>query len=193
MKLKRIALFASGNGSNAIKILEYFKGNAFIEVTVLVTNNPNAGVLDRTAAYPLQRIVLDKEEVKNGVFLTELMREHQVDFIVLSGYLKLIPDGLVQAFQDKIINIHPALLPKFGGAGMYGKHVHKAVKDAQESESGITIHLVDEEYDKGKIIAQHSVHIQKGDAIESIQQKVQALEHKWFAQEIENYILQQNA
>jgi phosphoribosylglycinamide formyltransferase-1 len=193
MKIKRIALFASGNGSNAIKILEYFKGNASIEVAVLVTNNSNAGVLERTAAYPLPRVVLDKENVKSGVFLIELMKEHQVDFIVLSGYLKLIPVDLVQAFQDKIINIHPALLPKFGGTGMYGQHVHKAVKDAQESESGITIHLVNEVYDKGRIIAQHKVNIVAEDSIAAIQQKVQMLEHKWFAREIENYILQYNA
>jgi phosphoribosylglycinamide formyltransferase-1 len=193
MKLQRIALFASGNGSNAIKILDYFKGNASIEVPVLVTNNSNAGVLKRTAKYPLQRIILDKEEVKSGVVLTNLMKEHQIDFIVLCGYLKLIPVGLVQAFKDRIINIHPALLPKFGGAGMYGMNVHKAVKGAQESESGITIHLVNEVYDKGEIIAQHTVAIAQEDTPEDIQQKVQAIEHEWFAQEIENYIHQQNA
>lgn len=189
MDKKRLAIFASGNGSNAVRIIDYFKGHAEIEVAVILTNNKEAGVLKRTVDEPIKQLIINNDEAKQGEYLLSLMKEHHIDFIILSGYLRLVPQALIQAFEERIINIHPALLPKYGGAGMYGIHVHKAVKEAQEKESGISIHVVSEKYDKGEVIAQHRVALEKNDSPEDIQKKVQVLEHKYFALEVEKYVL----
>lgn len=189
MDKKRLAIFASGNGTNAVRINEYFKGHEKIEVAVILTNNKDAGVLEKTVNESIDQLIITNDEAKQGEYLLSLMRNHHIDFIVLSGYLRLVPRTLIQAFKGRIINIHPALLPKYGGAGMYGIHVHNAVKEAQEKESGISIHVVSEEYDKGEIIAQHRVALEKNDSPEDIQKKVQVLEHRYFALEIEKYVL----
>lgn len=188
----RIAIFASGNGSNAIRIIEHFKSHKAIEVAVILSNKKDAGVLARTENEPLKQIIINNEQANNGEFLTSLMKDSDIDYVVLSGYLRMIPPDFIHAFPERIINIHPSLLPKYGGAGMYGLNVHKAVKAAQEKETGITIHVVNEEYDKGKIITQHHIELSKEDSVHAIQQRVQSLEHKWFAQDIEQYILQNN-
>lgn len=193
MHKTRIAIFASGNGSNAVRIIEHFRNHKTIEVSVVLSNKKDAGVLIRTKNDPLEQLIITNEQAKDGALLSSLMQELGIQFIVLSGYLRMIPASLIQAFPKRIINIHPSLLPKFGGKGMYGLNVHKAVKAAGESKSGITIHLVNEEYDKGKIIGQHSVELKKEDSLDAIQQKVQSLEHQWFAYDIEKYILENNA
>lgn len=192
MGKKRLAIFASGNGSNAIKIIDHFEGHDEIEVSLIVCNRKNAGVLERTAGKGIKQILITNEEANNGVLLVNLLKDNQIDGIVLSGYLRLIPEELINAYPSGIINIHPALLPKYGGPGMYGMHVHEAVKKAKEKESGITIHLVNAEYDKGKVIAQHRVSLSEEDSTAQIQEKVQKLEHLFFAQEIENYMLNPN-
>lgn len=192
MGKKRLAIFASGNGSNTIKIIDHFEGHDEIEVSLIVCNRKNARVLKRTAGKGIKQILITNEEANNGVLLINLMKDNQIDFIVLSGYLRLIPEELINTYPSGIINIHPALLPKYGGPGMYGMHVHEAVKKAKEKESGITIHLVNAEYDKGKVIAQHRISLSEEDSTAQIQEKVQKLEHLFFAQEIENYILNPN-
>ena len=189
----RIAIFASGNGSNAIRVIEYFRTHETIEVAVILSNKKNAGVLMRTKDESIEQMIIDNEQAKDGEFLSSMMQQQDIRFVVLSGYLRMIPASFIHTYPKQIINIHPSLLPKYGGSGMYGINVHQAVKEAGEKESGITIHLVNEEYDKGEIIGQHSIELKAEDSIEEIQQKVQSLEHKWFAQDIEKYIIQKNA
>lgn len=189
----RIAIFASGNGSNAIRVIEYFRTHETIEVAVILSNKKNAGVLMRTKDESIEQMIIDNEQAKDGEFLSSMMQQQDISFVVLSGYLRMIPASFIHTYPKQIINIHPSLLPKYGGSGMYGINVHQAVKEAGEKESGITIHLVNEEYDKGEIIGQHSIELKAEDSIEEIQQKVQSLEHKWFAQDIEKYIIQKNA
>lgn len=192
MNKQRLAIFASGNGSNAVRIIEHFRNHNEIEVCAVVCNNPKAGVLERAANEDLHQILITNKEAADGKLLTELMHKANVDFIVLSGYLRMIPKALIHSYPKHIINIHPALLPKYGGAGMYGIHVHKAVKESGEKQSGITVHLVNEEYDKGEILVQHQTSLNSTDSVADIQKKVQSLEHEYFAQEIENYILLNN-
>lgn len=183
----RIAIFASGGGSNAEQLLAHFKDNLNIEVKLIVSNISDAGVLDRAKNHNVSTFVHTKEDAQDGGLLQKLVNE-QIDLIVLAGYLKKIGDDLIYAFPNKIINIHPALLPKFGGKGMYGMNVHKAVVEAQEKESGPTIHYVNENYDEGAIIEQHKCKIESSDSPEDVQRKVLALEHKFFAPCIENVI-----
>lgn len=188
MKKQRLALFASGNGSNAERIIEYFKNRDAIETAVVLTNKKDAGVLARTKAESVEQVVISNQAANDGEHLTGLMRDRGIDYIILCGYLRMIPKALIAAYPAQIINIHPALLPKYGGAGMYGMRVHREVRKNRDSKSGITIHLVNEEYDKGKILAQHTTPISAEDSAETIQRKVQVLEHRWFAREIERYI-----
>lgn len=190
MENKRIAIFASGSGSNAIKLIEHFDKSSEIDAVLLLTNNENAGVLEKTEDY-IDQVVINNEGANDGAFLTELMHEERIDYIVLAGYLRKIPDELIKAFPQQIINIHPALLPKYGGKGMYGMNVHKAVFENKDPESGITIHLVNEIYDQGEILAQFKVAISPKDKIETIQKKVLAIEHENFAREVEKYIQKQ--
>lgn len=188
MKKQRLAIFASGNGSNAVRLLDYFKNHQSIEVAVILTNNKNAGVLERVKNSEVKTVVVDNEQAKEGGFLTRIMQSNSIDFIILAGYLRKIPETFISAYQDKIINIHPALLPKYGGKGMYGMHVHQAVKTAGETESGITIHLVNQNYDEGRVLAQYKTNLLPTDDAIKIQQKVQQLEHEWFPVEVEKYI-----
>ncbi|HLW40195.1 MAG TPA: phosphoribosylglycinamide formyltransferase [Brumimicrobium sp.] len=188
MKKKRIAIFASGSGSNAIKMLDFFKNSKQIEVALLLSNNKNAGVLEKTKN-KIKQVVISNEEAKNGGFIKSIMNDNNVDYIILAGYLRKIPEELIRAFPEQIINIHPALLPKYGGKGMYGMNVHKSVFENKEQESGITIHLVNEKYDEGKILAQHKVALSLEDTPEEIQKKVLEIEHKYFSSVVETYIL----
>jgi len=185
MKMVNLAIFASGAGSNAKKILEYFSNNTGIEVVKIITNNPDAYVLEIAKQFNIESIIISKSVLKSEDFI-KMLNDHKIDLIVLAGFLLKIPKELIEGFQGEIINIHPALLPKYGGKGMYGMHVHQAVKDANETETGITIHYVNENYDEGKVILQEQVNIQNNDTIEMIANKVHQLEYQYFAPTIEN-------
>jgi len=183
--MKQIAIFASGAGSNATKIIEHFavlnkKGDAAVTVSLIVCNKPDAGVLKVAAAHQIPALVIDKEKFFRGnAYIDELITTN-IDFIVLAGFLWKLPTTLIKAFHRKIINIHPALLPKYGGKGMYGQFVHEAVITNKDKESGITIHYVDEVYDHGQIILQATCPVTEDDTPETLANKVQTLEHRHF-------------
>lgn len=186
---KRIAIFASGGGSNAQKIAQYFANHPTVEVALVVSNKADAGVLDIAKSMGIETYIIpSKTEYLETENLLQELYIHQIDFIVLAGYLWLIPGYLVDAFEGRIVNIHPALLPKYGGKGMHGMHVHQAVVAAGEKESGITIHLVDKVYDNGKILFQAKVALEPTDTPADVQKKVLALEHANFAQVVENVV-----
>jgi phosphoribosylglycinamide formyltransferase-1 len=185
---KRIAIFASGSGSNAQKIMEHFKRSSEAEVVLILTNNPQAYVLQRADNFEIPSHVFSRSEFYDTDTIIKLLKNLQVDLIVLAGFLWLVPPTLLKAFPNKIINLHPALLPKFGGKGMYGDHVHKAVLDGKEEESGITIHFVNEKFDEGEILHQSRFKIEPGDNLEMIKFKGQQLEHQHFPRVIENLL-----
>jgi phosphoribosylglycinamide formyltransferase-1 len=182
---KRIAIFASGSGSNAQKIMEHFKRSASAEVALILTNNPEAYVLQRADNFEIPSHVFDRNEFYETDAVIKLLKNLQIDLIVLAGFLWLVPPSLLKAFTNKIINIHPSLLPKYGGKGMYGDRVHKAILAAKEEESGITIHFVNEEFDEGEIIHQSRFRIEETDDLELIKFKGQQLEHQHFPKVIE--------
>jgi phosphoribosylglycinamide formyltransferase-1 len=185
---KRIAIFASGSGSNAQKIMEHFKRSSEAEVVLILTNNPQAYVLQRADNFEVPSHIFTRTEFYNTDDVIKLLKNLQVDLIVLAGFLWLVPQSLLKAFPNKIINLHPALLPKFGGKGMYGDHVHRAVLDANEEESGITIHFVDEKFDEGEILHQSRFKIEPDDNLEMIKFKGQQLEHLHFPRVIESLL-----
>lgn len=185
---KRIAIFASGSGSNAQKIMEHFKKHPDAEVVLILTNNPQAYVLQRADNFEIPSHVFSRQEFYETDEVIRLLKNLQVDLIVLAGFLWLVPASLLKAFPNKIINIHPSLLPKFGGKGMYGDKVHQAVLDEQEEESGITIHFVNEHFDEGEVIHQSKFKIEPGDDIKMIKFKGQQLEHHHFPRVIENLL-----
>ncbi|NIG52625.1 phosphoribosylglycinamide formyltransferase [Chitinophaga sp. Cy-1792] len=178
--MKNIAIFASGAGSNAQKIIDHLRNSPDGKVTLIVCNKPGAGVLDIAEKEGIPSVLIEKEQFFRGDDYVKLLQEKNIDLIVLAGFLWKIPANLVQAFPDKIINIHPALLPKYGGKGMYGHFVHEAVIAAGEKESGITIHFVNEKYDDGAPILQERCVITSEDTPETLAKKVQVLEHQWF-------------
>lgn len=184
----RIAILASGSGSNAEAIMSAFRNHKKIEVALVISNNSKAGVLDRAKRFKVPTTVINSAQTKRGA-LMEILKEKQIDFIVLAGYMKLIPKEVTTTYPNKIVNIHPALLPKYGGKGMYGENVHKAVAEAKEPESGITIHYVNENYDEGAIIFQEKVSLEPTDNYEAIGAKVLKLEHTYYPQIIEQTIL----
>ncbi len=185
MTKKRIAIFASGSGSNAEKIAEYFKNHPTIEVSLILSNNPQAGVIARARKFQIPVVLFDRKTFYETDKITELLQNQHIDVVVLAGFMMLIPDEMVKAFPQKMVNIHPALLPKYGGKGMYGHFVHEAVVAAKETESGITIHYVNERYDEGAIIFQTSCPVVSADTPEDVAQKVQVLEHKHYPEVIE--------
>lgn len=182
MKSKKIALFASGSGTNAQKIIEYFSDNELVVVDSLWSNKKEAYALERARKFQIDTFVFTKEEFNNGILVVEKLKERDIDLIVLAGFLWLVPVNLIQSFP--IINIHPALLPKYGGKGMYGMKVHQAVVDNKEKESGISIHYVNEEYDDGKIIFQAKCVVDAGDTAEDVAQKIHKLEYRYFPEVI---------
>lgn len=192
MKRFRLGIFASGAGSNALNIIQFFQGNDEVEVAFVLSNRADAPVIAKVNKQGLKTIVVSNEDVANGLKLTHLCQNEGIDFIILAGFLRKIPKELIAAYPTQIINVHPSLLPKFGGKGMFGKYVHQAVLEASEKESGITIHLVNEEFDKGKILAQYRCAVQTTDIIETLEQKIHELERKYFPQTIKDYILEQN-
>lgn len=184
----RIAIFASGNGSNAENIARYFQEQKTATVNLIVSNNSKAFVLERAAKLKIDSRVITRSDFKQTKNLLALLKEKKIDFIVLAGFLWLIPTDLILAYTKKIINIHPALLPKYGGKGMYGNYVHQAVSDAGEIESGISIHFVNQAYDEGGVIFQKTVAIKAGEDPDKIAEKVQTLEYEYFPKIIEKVI-----
>jgi phosphoribosylglycinamide formyltransferase-1 len=177
-KMKNIVLFASGNGSNAEKIIKFFKNSEYGKVVGVFSNKPDAKVLDRAKNHDIPSVVFNKAELNEG-FVLEQLRQFQPDLIVLAGFLLKFPESILKEYP-KVINIHPALLPKYGGKGMYGMNVHQAVLDNKEKETGITIHYVNEHYDEGEFIFQKSVNIEDCKTAEEIANKIHELEHQYF-------------
>lgn len=188
MNRTRIAIFASGNGSNAVNIIRHFDGNPLVEIVFILANSPKAKVINAAEILGVKALVCTNNEAADDSYLVDLCTSYSVDFIVLAGFLRKIPSSLILAFPKRIINIHPALLPKYGGKGMYGIHVHEAVLANKETETGITIHFIDEEFDKGEIISQFKIELNSEETAASIQTKVQMLEHRNFANVIEKTI-----
>lgn len=178
---KQIAVFASGNGSNAENITRYFRESDFgAEVGVIICNNAGAGVLKRAERLGVPAVVMSKAEINDEVRISAVLERYDADLIVLAGFLLKIPEFMIRRYPDRIVNIHPALLPKYGGKGMYGHHVHEAVVAAGERETGITIHYVNENYDDGNIIFQAKTAVVPGDTPDDVADKIHILEQRYF-------------
>lgn len=183
------AIFASGNGSNAENLFNYFAADKRIKFKLVFTNNPTAGVIARAEKFNKNVQIISKESLHTYCDqLIEFLKVEKIDLIILAGFLLKIPEAFVRAFPDKIINIHPALLPKYGGKGMYGMHVHEAVIKNKETESGITVHFVNEEYDKGETILQVKCRVEPNDTPETLAHKIHALEYEYFPKAIEKLL-----
>lgn len=187
--MKKIAIFASGSGTNAQNIVEYFSANPSVKVQLILANKPDAYVLERAKNLGIPYFVFNRADFYNSEKVLNNLAENEIDFIVLAGFLWLIPENLIQKYPNKIVNIHPALLPKYGGKGMYGSKVHKAVHANGEQETGISIHYVNEKYDDGAIIFQAKTRIEKSDDPNSIAQKVHVLEYEHFPRVIEECLM----
>ena len=188
MDIHKIAILVSGAGTNAINIIQYFEKNSVADVTLVISNKTDALAVEKAQNKGVRTIVFNNESFKKNGKVLDYLRSQSIDFIVLAGFLMKIPNDIIHAYPNKIVNLHPSLLPKYGGKGMYGKYVHRAVIEAQESESGISIHFVNEEYDEGAIIFQAKVSVEKGDSVEVLAQKIQQLEHRFFPKVIEQVI-----
>ncbi|UOK43292.1 MULTISPECIES: phosphoribosylglycinamide formyltransferase [Flavobacterium] len=185
--MKKIVIFASGSGSNAENIILHFKNNQKADVVAVLTNNPKAKVIERAENHGVSAIVFDKTELADGL-VSRKVNELQPDLIVLAGFLLMFPNEIIENYPDRVINIHPALLPKYGGKGMYGMKVHQTVLDNKDAETGITIHYVNEKYDEGAIIFQATTSIEGCTAPEEIAEKVHELEYKHFPEVIEKLL-----
>jgi phosphoribosylglycinamide formyltransferase-1 len=183
--MKKIAVFASGSGTNAENIAKYFADSQDVSIALVVSNNPLAGVHDRANRLGIPSVTYSNEALAEGSEIVEKLMAYEVDWIVLAGFLKKISVTILNAFPGRIVNIHPALLPKYGGKGMYGMRVHEAVVAARDSESGITIHYVNENYDEGQIIFQARCPVLPSDTPEDVAAKVHALEYKYYPEVIE--------
>ena len=185
----KIAIFASGGGTNAAKIIDFFGNRADISVDLVVSNKATAGVLSIAKEGSIDSLVFTRDQFLNEANnLLEILRSRKIDFLVLAGFLLKLPEVLVSSYEGRILNIHPSLLPEFGGKGMYGDNVHKSVLEAGKSKTGITIHQVNNEYDRGEIVFQEEVAITESETLESLKKKIQVLEHKNFPQVIESEI-----
>ncbi len=187
--MKKIAIFASGSGSNAENIIHYFKDSDSVKVTMILTNNASAGVIERGKRLDIPVVVFSRNAFSKSDTVIRLLQNNETDWIILAGFLWLVPENLIRAFPQRIINIHPALLPQYGGKGMWGHHVHEAVVRNAESHSGITIHYVNEHYDEGEIIFQARCELTPADTPETVAEKVHALEYRHFPEVIEREIL----
>lgn len=189
---KRIVILASGSGTNAQRIIEYFRQShtaSIAEVVLIISNNKNALVLERAKRLNIQAVHFSKEDFFESDNVLKSLKEIHPDLIVLAGFILKIPENILKEFPDKIINIHPAMLPKYGGKGMYGLRVHQAVIENKEAETGITIHFVNENYDEGAIIFQKTVKVSAQDTPQTIAEKVHVLEHEWFPKVIEELLI----
>ena len=187
--MKNIAVFASGSGTNAENIFRYFNNSTLARPIILIADNPQAGALKRAEKFDIETAVFPRSEFRQGgENVLKLLKQRNIDFIVLAGFLSLVPADVVNAYSNRIVNIHPALLPKYGGKGMFGHHVHEAVIAAREKESGITIHRVNEHYDEGATIAQFKVEVSPEDTPDSLAAKIHELEYAHFPEVIESEI-----
>jgi len=186
--MNNIAIFASGSGTNAENLVRFFRTSQFGQVRVVLTNRSDAGVLDRAQSLDVESLVFTREQFYSSKKVLDLLIERDIDYIVLAGFLWLVPAYLLLPFENKIVNIHPALLPKYGGKGMYGSRVHKAVIEAGELESGITIHYVNPEYDEGDIIFQARCDIDSDESPDSLARKIHELEYEFFPKVVENLL-----
>lgn len=186
--MKHIAIFASGGGTNAEAIIRHFQEIPEVEIALIVSNNADAFVLERAKNHSIPSLIISRSGFRNTEALLDDLQSYQIDLIVLAGFMWLVPGYLVKAYEGRIVNIHPALLPKYGGKGMYGMHVHEAVKKAGESQTGITIHWVNEHYDEGGIILQQSCDVDPNDSPEQIAEKVHLLEYEYYPQVIESIV-----
>jgi len=184
----KLAIFASGNGTNAQRIIEYFTGMANIKIALVLSNKNDAFVLQRAKTLHVPSFCFTNTELKETNIVQEKLKEFQIDFIVLAGFMVKIPDSIIHLYPRKIVNIHPALLPKYGGKGMYGDHVHKAVIAAREKESGITIHFVNENYDEGKILLLAKCPVLENDTPETLAARIHKLEHVHYPVIIESLL-----
>ena len=186
--MKNLAIFASGSGSNAEEIMKYFKDHDSVRVALVLSNKPDAFVLERAAKFNVPTHVFDREEFRSENSVLPVLRENGVTHIALAGFLWLIPEVLTLEFENRMLNIHPALLPDYGGKGMYGMNVHRAVIAAGEKESGITIHYVNPKYDEGNIVFQARCEVKESDEPETLAQRIHGLEHQHYPRVIEEVI-----
>ncbi len=183
------AIFASGEGTNAENIIKHFTNDPRIKIKLVITNKDDAGVVARAEKYKKNVQIISKEALNNySDKIIEFLQTEKIDLIILAGFLLKIPEAFVKAFPNKIVNIHPALLPKYGGKGMYGMNVHKAVIENKETESGISIHFVNEEYDKGELILQAKCNVDPNDTPKTLAKKIRELEHEYFPKAIEKLL-----
>ena len=186
--IKRIAILASGSGTNAENFIRYFKSNKNVKIDVILSNKNDAYVLERAKKLNVDTLVFNRQSFYETENILNFLLERQIDLIVLAGFLWLIPENLIKVYDQKIINIHPALLPKYGGKGMYGRRVHETVIENKEKESGITIHFVNSKYDEGKIIHQAKVNVEMNDTPDTLAKKIHALEYEWFPKIVEQIL-----
>jgi phosphoribosylglycinamide formyltransferase-1 len=189
---KKIAVFASGKGSNAENLIKHFNNSTSASVDLVLSNNANAAVIGRAKNLGVETFVFDKNELNNSFIVIDKLKDSQIDWIVLAGFLLKFPENILKEFSGRVVNIHPALLPKYGGKGMYGMNVHKAVVENKEKETGITIHFVNENYDEGEIIFQARIEVLSSDTAETVATEISLLEQKYFPKIIENLILTNN-
>lgn len=187
--MKKIAVFGSGSGSNAENICNYFSKSNLVKVVFICTNNKKAFIVKRAKKLRVPLFYITKSDLTSFSKLHETLQNYGVDYIVLAGFLLKIPSRMIDVYPKKIINLHPSLLPKYGGRGMYGANVHKAVLDNKESESGITVHFVNQDYDKGEIISQKKCIISKGESVVGLKEKIRKLEFDFFPKTIEEILL----
>lgn len=186
--MNKIAIFASGSGTNAENIIKFFKENKKIEISLIFSNNKNAYAIQRAINQNIKYHIFSRPDFYGSDNILRILQDNNIDFIILAGFLWLIPENLIEAFPNKIINIHPALLPKYGGKGMYGMKVHESVVENKEKETGISIHYVNKEYDKGDIIFQAKCSVSPNDTPEDVAKKVHELEYTHFPKVIENLL-----
>ena len=187
--MQNLAIFASGSGSNAENIIRYFQNEPQIRISCICTNRPDAYVIERVAPYNIPVLVFTKADFYQSENVLNYLIKNKIDWIILAGFLWLVPVYLIDNFPDRIINIHPALLPKYGGKGMYGHHVHQEVIDQKESASGISIHYVNKEYDNGNLIFQATCKVEPDDTADSLAARVHELEYEYFPKIIEHEVL----
>jgi phosphoribosylglycinamide formyltransferase-1 len=187
---KKLAILASGTGSNAAQLVQYFTNHPTAEVAVLISNNPHSGIFALGQTHGIATVLHPNDDFVNGESVVSSLRAHQVDLIVLAGFLRKIPTTLISTYPNRIINIHPALLPDFGGKGMYGKYVHEAVRQSGTTRTGITIHLVDQQYDHGAHLAHYTCPVEPTDSVGDIAKRVQELEHAYYPVEVAKYLNQ---
>ena len=190
---KHIAIFASGSGSNAENIIRYFSNSSNVEVSLLICNKHNAYVLERVKKFDIETQIITREDFQKSEYVLSILKNKHIDFIVLAGFLLQIPLYIIESYPKSIINIHPALLPRFGGKGMHGNNVHRAVIDAGETQTGITIHYINEHYDEGEYISQHTCPVFPDDTPETVATRVHELEYKYYPQTIDLLLSSRNS